>query len=122
MVLLKILTRRDNYCLEFVVFFVFTFIVKSIYPVDGRALVVSSEQKEVLWILDFVCKQQANCLQRLFSSVDVVAQEEVIALWWESTVLEQSQQVVILSVNVTCNLQTPFLILVFLMFLFCFVK
>lgn len=35
--------------------------------VDGRALVVASEQEEVLGILDLVGKQKADRLQRLLS-------------------------------------------------------
>lgn len=40
----------------------------------------------------------------MLSTIDVIAQEEVVGLGRESTVLEQPQQIVILSVNVTANL------------------
>lgn len=42
---------------------ILTFIIKSIYPVDGGTFMVSSEKKEVLWIFDLVGKQQADGLQ-----------------------------------------------------------
>lgn len=38
------------------------FIVEAIDSVDGGTLMVSSEQEEVLWVLDLVCKEEADCL------------------------------------------------------------
>lgn len=35
-------------------------IVKAIDPVNRCALVVTPQDEEILWILDLVCKQQAN--------------------------------------------------------------
>lgn len=55
-----------------------TFIVESIYPVDRGTLVVPSEEKEVFRVLDFVSQQQANCFQRLLSSIYIVPKEQVI--------------------------------------------
>jgi hypothetical protein len=66
-----------------------TFIVKPIYPVDASALVVPAEDKKVLRVLDFVRKQQANRLERLFPAIDVVAEEEVVRFGREAPVLEQ---------------------------------
>lgn len=74
-----------------------------IYSVDAGALVVSSEQEKVLRVFDLVGKQQADGLQRLLSSVDVIAQKEVVRLWGKAAVLEQTQQIIILSVDVTCE-------------------
>lgn len=74
-----------------------------IYSVDAGALVVSSEQEKVLRVFDLVGKQQADGLQRLLSSVDVIAQKEVVRLWGKAAVLEQTQQIIILSVDVTCR-------------------
>lgn len=62
---------------------------------------VAPQQKEVLGILDLVRKQQAHGLNRLFSTVDVVPQEEVVGIWWEPSVLEQPEQIGELPVNVT---------------------
>lgn len=39
-----------------------TFVVKSIHSIDGRALVISSEQEEVFWVFDLVGKKQADRL------------------------------------------------------------
>ena len=55
-----------------------TFIIESIYPVDARTLVVSSEQEEILRIFDLVREEQADSLQRLLPSVYVVTQEQVV--------------------------------------------
>ena len=35
--------------------------------------------------------------------VHVVAQKEVVGLWWEASVFEQSEQVVILTVDIACK-------------------
>lgn len=75
-------------------------VVEAVDPVYARALVVASQQEKVLWIFDFVGEQQTNGLQRLLAPVHVVAQEQVVGLWRESSVLEQSQQVCVLPVNV----------------------
>ena len=64
---------------------------------------VASEQEKVLRILDFVGQQQADRLQRLLSSIDIISKEEVVGLWREAAVLEQTQQVVVLAVNITCR-------------------
>ena len=51
----------------------FAFVVEAVDSVDGGAFVVSSQDEEVLGILDLVCQQQADSLERLLASVDVVA-------------------------------------------------
>ncbi len=75
-------------------------VVEAVDTVDLGTLVISSQQKEVLGILDLVAEQQANCFDRLLSTVDVVTQEQVVGLRREATVLEDSQQVVVLAVNI----------------------
>ena len=62
---------------------------------------VSPQQEEVLWVFDLVGQQQADGLQGLLPSVHVVSQEKVIALRRETPILEQPQQVVVLTMNVT---------------------
>ena len=65
---------------------------------------VSPQDEEVFRILDLVREKKADGLERLFTSVDVIAQEEVVGFWRESTIFEQAQKVVILSVDVTAYL------------------
>ena len=83
-------------------------VVKAVDAVDRGAFVVTTEDEEVLWVFNLVCKQEADRLQRLLSSVDVVTQEEVVGFWWESTVFEESQEIVVLAVDIAANLKTPF--------------
>jgi len=61
------------------------FIIEAIDAVDTGALVIATEQKEVLGELDLVCEQETNRLERLPAAVDVVAQKEVILVRWEAT-------------------------------------
>jgi hypothetical protein len=62
--------------------------------------VVSPQQEERLWILDFVSQQQADGLHALFASVHIVPQKEVVGVRWEASILEDTQQVVELTMNV----------------------
>ena len=61
---------------------------------------VAAQYEKVFRILYLVRQQQANRLQTLLPAVHIVPQEEVVGLWREAAVLEQPQQVIILSVNV----------------------
>lgn len=38
-------------------------IVKAVDSVNRRTFMVSAQQKEVLGVLDFICEQEADCLQ-----------------------------------------------------------
>lgn len=79
-------------------------IVETIDTVDRGALVVTTQDEEVLGVLDLVGKEQADGLQGLLASVDVITEEEVVGLRGESTVFEQTQKVVVLAVNITTDL------------------
>jgi len=52
--------------------------------------VIAAQNEEILWIFDFVCKQQADCLERLLASIYIVAEEEVICFRWETAIFEKS--------------------------------
>ena len=80
-------------------------VVEAVDAVDASALVVASQQEEVLRVLDLVRQQQRDRLQRLLASVDVIPQEEVVGLRRETPVLEKPQQVVVLPVHVSADLQ-----------------
>jgi hypothetical protein len=67
-----------------------TFIIESVNSVDAGTFVVPSEEEEVFWVFDFVSKKQADGLKGLFATVHVVAQEQIVLLWWETTVLKQA--------------------------------
>ena len=81
-------------------------VVETVDAVDGRALMVATQDEEVLGILDLVREEQADGFQRLFASINVISEEEVVCFWWETAVLEQAEEVVVLAVYVTANLQT----------------
>ena len=61
---------------------------------------VTSEQEEVLWVLDLVAEKEANRLDRLFPTVDVVTEEEVVRFRWEASILEDSKEIIILSMHI----------------------
>ena len=50
-----------------------TFIVEPVDSVDTGTLVVPSQDEEVLGVLDLVCQQKADSLERLLAAVNVVA-------------------------------------------------
>jgi len=79
-------------------------VVETVDTVDGSALVVTTENEEVLGVLDLVSQQKADGLERLLATVDVVTEEEVVGLGREATVLEETEKVVVLAVNITADL------------------
>ena len=64
---------------------------------------ISSEDEKVFRVLDLVCEEKAYSFEGLFTPVDVVAEEEVIGFWWEAPILEESQKVIVLTMDVTCQ-------------------
>jgi hypothetical protein len=82
----------------------FALVVEAVDAVDGRALVVAAQDEEILGVLDLVCEQQADCLQRLFASVYIVAKEEIICFWWKAAIFEETQQIIVLTMDVTADL------------------
>lgn len=64
------------------------FIIEAVYTVDRGAFVITTENKEVLGVLDLICKEQANCFQRLLSTINIIAKEEVVRFRRESSIFE----------------------------------
>lgn len=62
---------------------------------------VASEQEEVLGILDLVSEQEANRFQRVLSSVYVISQKQIVGFGRIASVLEQPQQVIVLTMDVS---------------------
>ena len=56
----------------------FALVVKPIYSVDGPALVVSTQQEEVLGVLYFVSEQQTDYFKVLLAAIHVITKEQVI--------------------------------------------
>ena len=61
---------------------------------------IASKKEEVFRIFDLVGQQETDGLEALLSSVDVVTQEQVVRLGGEAAVLEQAEQVRVLTVDV----------------------
>jgi len=80
-------------------------VVETVDSVNGSTLVVATKNEEVLRELDLVSKEKGNGLKRLLSTINVVTEEEVVRLRREATVLKQSEKIIVLTVNVTANLQ-----------------
>ena len=78
-----------------------TLIIESIYSVDACTFVVSSEEEEILGILDLVGQKEANGLHRLLPSVNIVPKEEVVGIWRESAILKQPEEVTVLAVDIS---------------------
>ena len=58
------------------IFYVFlTFIVESVYSVNTGTLMISSQKEEIFGVFDLVRKQEANGLQTLFATINIIAKE-----------------------------------------------
>jgi hypothetical protein len=79
-------------------------VIETIDTVDGGALVVTTQNEEVLGVLDLVREEQADGLERLLTTVDVVTEEKVVGLWGETAVFEQTEEIVVLTVDITADL------------------
>ena len=67
------------------------FVVETVNTVNRGTLVVSSKNEKVFGIFDLVGQKKANGLERLLASIYIVAEEKIVRLWRESTILEQAQ-------------------------------
>ena len=76
-------------------------VIEPVNAIDLSTLVIASQQEEVLGVLNLVAQQKAHCFNRLLSAVNVVTKEEVIGLGREASILEDPQQVIVLSMDVT---------------------
>ena len=78
--------------------------------VDPLVLVVSSQQMDLVWELDLQGHQQADGLQRVSTSVNIVTQEQVVitldisAVIWDSPQVEEPHQILVLSMDVSEHL------------------
>jgi hypothetical protein len=76
-------------------------IVKSVNTINGCALVVASEEEEVLRVLDLVGQEEAHGFEGLLATINVITQEEVVSIGWETAIFEKSEQIVVLPVHIT---------------------
>lgn len=80
-------------------------VVEAVNSVDGRTLVVTPQDEEVLGVLDLVGQEEANGFQRLLASVNVIAKEQVVGLGGEAAIFEETEEIVVLAVDITTDLQ-----------------
>ena len=80
-----------------------TLVVEAVNAIDTCALVVAAQDEEVLRVLDLVGQKKANSFQRLLSTINVVTKEKVVGLGRESAVLEETQKIVVLAMDITCR-------------------
>ena len=78
--------------------------VKPIDLCDILAFVIPPKQKYVLWIFNFVREQKANALDRLFATIDVVSQEEVVRVGRVPCQVKKPEKVFVLSVDIAHDL------------------
>jgi hypothetical protein len=83
-------------------------IVETVDTVDRGTLVVSTQNEEVFRVLDLVCKEEADGLEGLLATVDVVTEEEVVSLRRETAIFEETQEVIVLAVDIAANLDGRF--------------
>ena len=75
-------------------------VVEAVDTVDGGALVVASEEEEVLGVLDLVGEEQTDSFKGLLATIDIVPEEEVVGIRREATVLKEPEQIVVLTMDV----------------------
>lgn len=66
-----------------------TLVVKAVNAVNRRTLVVTAQNEKVLGILNLVCEEETDGFERLLATVDIVAQEKIVAFGWEAAILKQ---------------------------------
>jgi hypothetical protein len=49
------------------------FIIEAINTIDGGTLMITPQNKEIFWVFDLVRQKEADCFQRLFTTVNVIA-------------------------------------------------
>jgi len=65
--------------------------------------VIPPKNEEVFGIFDLIGKEKADSLEALFATIHVVAQKQVVGIRGKPAVLEQTKQIVVLTVNVTTD-------------------
>lgn len=63
---------------------------------------IAAKDEKVFGVLNLVREEKANCLERLFAPIDIIAEKEVVCFWGKATILEQTKKVVVLPVDVAC--------------------
>lgn len=67
------------------------------------AFVIATKHVNHVWVLDFVAEKETNGFDALFTSINIVAQEEISCLRRAPSVVKESQKVKELPVNICAN-------------------
>lgn len=81
-----------------------TFVIKAINAINSGAFVISTQYKKVFGVLDLIGEQERDHLKGLLATINIIAQEEVVGFGGEPAVLEETEQIVELTVDVTADL------------------
>lgn len=65
---------------------------------------VTTQDEEVLGVFDLVCQKKADGLERLLATVNIVTEEEVVGLWREAAVFEETEEIIVLAMDIAANL------------------
>lgn len=49
------------------------FIIEAINTIDGGTLMITPQNKKIFWVFNLVRQKEADCFQRLFTTVNVIA-------------------------------------------------
>ena len=69
------------------------FVVEAVNSRDIGTFVVASQEEEVLRVFYFVAHEQQNSLQGMFSTIDVISEEEEVCAWWESAHFKHANEI-----------------------------
>ena len=78
-------------------------VIKPILLTNSATFVIASQQCDTRWIFDLQAQQELKCLHRVVASIDVITHKDVPRVWNLPTFVEQLQQIMELTVNVTTN-------------------
>lgn len=65
---------------------------------------IATEDKEIFGVFDLVREQEANGFQGLLSPINVIAEKQIVGFWRKPSVFEESEEIVILAMDISANL------------------
>ena len=65
---------------------------------------ISTQNEEVLRVLDLVRKKKADGFQRLLATIYIIPKEEIVRFGREAAILKQTQEIVILAMDIATYL------------------
>mmetsp|Transcript_119900 Transcript_119900/g.187270 ORF Transcript_119900/g.187270 Transcript_119900/m.187270 type:complete len:202 (-) Transcript_119900:79-684(-) len=83
-------------------------IVEPVDPGDRCTFVVSSQLEKVFRVFRLVRKHQRDGFETLLTAIDVVTEEDIVALGWHSTILEEAQEIVVLAMHIAADFNGRF--------------